>query len=311
MRRNAESLLRLAGGGDTTQAGWGGPVPVVDVVRGALGEVEDYQRVDVRALQPATVSGAAGADLAHALAELVENALHFSPPHERVEVRGPAQRRDGYTLAIIDQGVGMNEEQLETANRRLAGEESFTVAPSRYLGHYVAGHLAATHGIEIAPDVDGRRRRHRPHRRAQLRSSSTGPPASATSPSSVHEHVDLSDDLGEAPGADEPILEDLRPERPPLAPGPSRSSRHRPSPTARRRRRRARRRCARADPVAEAPTAPPLGGAGRLAVPAAPVRPVRAPQRPGARPRSGRRPARRPSCRPSVDARPPTAPPAG
>ena len=73
MRRNAESLLRLAGGGGDTSSGWTGPVPMVDVVRGALGEVEDYQRVDVRALQAATVSGTAGADLAHALAELVEN----------------------------------------------------------------------------------------------------------------------------------------------------------------------------------------------------------------------------------------------
>jgi signal transduction histidine kinase len=154
MRRNAESLLRLAGGGDTTQAGWGGPVPIVDVVRGALGEVEDYQRVDVRALQPATLSGGAAADLAHIVAELVENGLTFSPPHERIEVRG-RRAEHGYTLAIIDQGVGMTEEQLETANRRLAGKESFTVAPSRYLGHYVAGHLAAAHGIRIELENNG------------------------------------------------------------------------------------------------------------------------------------------------------------
>jgi signal transduction histidine kinase len=149
MRRNAESLLRLAGGSDSTQTGWGGPVPIVDVVRGALGEVEGYDRVDVRTLPPITVSAAAGADLAHAVAELVENALSFSPPHERVEIRGRVVDDGAYVLAIIDQGVGMNEEQIEAANRRLAGKESFTVAPSRYLGHYVAGHLASTHGIGI------------------------------------------------------------------------------------------------------------------------------------------------------------------
>ncbi|HET6663293.1 MAG TPA: ATP-binding protein, partial [Acidimicrobiales bacterium] len=149
MRRNAESLLRLAGGGDDAMsATLSEPIPMVDVVRGALGEVEDYQRVDVRSLDAATVTASAGADLAHALAELIENSLTFSPPHERVEIRG-RREGDGYTLAVIDQGVGMTEEQLSVANRRLAGRESFTVAPSRYLGHYVAGHLAQSHGISI------------------------------------------------------------------------------------------------------------------------------------------------------------------
>jgi signal transduction histidine kinase len=148
MRRNAESLLRLAGGGDSTSSSWTGPVPIVDIIRGALGEVENYQRVDVRGIEPASVTSAAGADLAHAVAELIENALSFSPPGEVVQVRG-RKADGGYILAIVDQGVGMSAEQLEVANRRLAGEESFTVAPSRYLGHYVAGHLAKTHGISI------------------------------------------------------------------------------------------------------------------------------------------------------------------
>jgi signal transduction histidine kinase len=150
MRRNAESLLRLAGGGDTTNSGWGGPVPIIDLVRGALGEVEEYERVDVHAMEPALVQAAAGSDLAHAVAELVENALHFSPDAERVVIRGRAASDGGYTLAIIDQGMGMDDEQLAVANRRLAGEESFTVAPSRYLGHYIAGHLAAGIGLRIS-----------------------------------------------------------------------------------------------------------------------------------------------------------------
>lgn len=150
MRRNAESLLRLAGGrGAGESAGWSGPVSMVDVVRSALGEVEDYQRVDVRGLEPATANGTVGADLSHALAELIENALAFSPPVERVEVRGRRGDDGGYVLAIVDNGVGMTAEQLVVANRRLAGAESFTVAPSRYLGHYVAGHLASSHGIRV------------------------------------------------------------------------------------------------------------------------------------------------------------------
>ena len=149
MRRNAESLLRLAGGDEVLDGDFGAPVPVVDVIRGALGEVEGYQRVEVMSLDPALIDGSAGADIAHAVAELVENALTFSPPHENVKIRG-RRRNDGYVIAVMDQGVGMNEEQLEVANRRLAGQESFTVAPSRYLGHYVAGHLASAHRVRIS-----------------------------------------------------------------------------------------------------------------------------------------------------------------
>ncbi|MGE3621910.1 MAG: ATP-binding protein, partial [Acidimicrobiia bacterium] len=146
MRRNAESLLVLAGVDPPRQ--WSAPVLVADVVRAALGEVEDYQRVQIRNLEPVHVAGSAATDLAHALAELLENALVFSPPEQPVEVRGRLGE-SGYTLAVSDNGLGMSREDLDRANRRLRGEESFTVAPSRYLGHYVAGHLAARHGVEI------------------------------------------------------------------------------------------------------------------------------------------------------------------
>ena len=147
MRRNAESLLVLAGIEPPRQ--WARPVSVSDVVRAALGEVEDYQRVAVRDLQPATVMGSAAADLAHLLAELIENALVFSPEDRAVEVRGQVHPDGAYTLVIIDRGVGMSPGAIEASNRRLAGYESFTVAPSKYLGHYVAGNLAARHGIVV------------------------------------------------------------------------------------------------------------------------------------------------------------------
>jgi signal transduction histidine kinase len=146
MRRNAESLLVLAGVEPPRQ--WSAPVAAADVVRAALGEVEDYQRVSVRHLEPASITGAVAADLAHVLAELIENALSFSPPEEQVEIKGRLTR-DGYTVAITDNGLGMSELELNRANRRLAGAESFTVAPSRYLGHYVAGHLASRMGVCI------------------------------------------------------------------------------------------------------------------------------------------------------------------
>jgi hypothetical protein len=159
---------------------------LTDVIRAALGEVEDYQRVTVRGVEPATIVGAAAADLAHLLAELIENALVFSPPDQTVDIRGrirqgvgpqgngpralPATmrpddlserahdgdggrvRHGGYTLAVIDSGLGMTAADMEAANRRLASEESFTIAPSKYLGHYVAGNLAARHGITVHLD---------------------------------------------------------------------------------------------------------------------------------------------------------------
>jgi signal transduction histidine kinase len=149
MRRNAESLLVLAGIEPPRQ--WAAPVRLTDVIRAALGEVEDYQRVTVRGVEPATILGSAAADLAHLMAELVENALVFSPPDQTVDIRGRV-RPGGYTLAIIDSGLGMPAADLAAANRRLAGTESFTIAPSKYLGHYVAGNLAARHDITARLD---------------------------------------------------------------------------------------------------------------------------------------------------------------
>jgi signal transduction histidine kinase len=167
MRRNAESLLVLAGIEPPRK--WAAPVRLTDVIRAALGEVEDYQRVTVRGVEPATIIGNAAADLAHLLAELIENALVFSPPDQTVDIRGrnrpdphrsrpdsDTTERDqygpGYTLAVIDSGLGMPTTDITAANRRLAGAESFTIAPSKYLGHYVAGNLAARHNITVHLD---------------------------------------------------------------------------------------------------------------------------------------------------------------
>jgi hypothetical protein len=147
MRRNAESLLVLAG--VETPRPYGRPVPIGDVVRAAVGEVEDYRRVSSPHLTPVTVAGAAAADVSHLLAELIENALTFSPPGRLVELRG-THVHDRYRLVVIDEGLGMDPETLARANRRLAGQEAFTVAPSRYLGHYVAGQLAARHGVSVS-----------------------------------------------------------------------------------------------------------------------------------------------------------------
>jgi signal transduction histidine kinase len=145
-RRNAESLVILAGAPSPVEDDEA--FPIVDVVRAALSEVADYQRVTLDHVDPGDVSGSTGADLSHLLAELLENAVQHSPSGSMVQVIG-RDYGDAYRITIVDQGLGMSPEALATANRRLAGEEDFTVAPSRYLGHYVAGTLAERVGCKV------------------------------------------------------------------------------------------------------------------------------------------------------------------
>ncbi len=147
MRRNAESLLVLGGSEPSRQ--WSPPVQGVDVVRSALSEVEDFRRVRLGALQPVDVAGTATSDIAHLLAELLENALTNSPPTTPVVVDG-CPEPNGYRLRILDRGIGMSNEALEQANLRLSGADSFLDRGSRNLGLYVAGRLAARHGITIS-----------------------------------------------------------------------------------------------------------------------------------------------------------------
>ena len=146
MRRNAESLLVLVGEGAPRR--WAEPVPASDVVRAALSEVEDYRRVTLRRLDDARIAGGAVAELAHLLAELLENALTYSPPDSEVEILGRVSGK-GYLLAVIDYGRGMTAEQLDRANRRLRGQERYDVAPTRFLGHYVVGRLAQRLGAQV------------------------------------------------------------------------------------------------------------------------------------------------------------------
>ncbi|MGH9231642.1 MAG: ATP-binding protein, partial [Acidimicrobiales bacterium] len=146
MRRNAESLLVLSEADDGPR--WHPPVRVLDVVRAALGEIENYQRVVVRTLDPVMIVGGAASDLTHLLAELIENGVKHSPPHELVEIRGRTTP-DGYSLAVIDHGLGMSASEIARANQRLAGAESPTIALSKHLGHFVAAALAARNGVTV------------------------------------------------------------------------------------------------------------------------------------------------------------------
>jgi signal transduction histidine kinase len=146
MRRNAESLLVLAG--EQPSRRWSEPVSLTDVVRGAVAEVEDYQRVNLEGIDEAQLAGSAVGDVAHLLAELIENATHFSPPDSSVLVLG-RRVTDGYALAIVDDGVGMTPEQLRAANERIETSPQIERVPSSYLGLFVVGRLAARHNIKV------------------------------------------------------------------------------------------------------------------------------------------------------------------
>jgi len=147
MRRHAESLLVLAGSPPLRT--WSRPVPVADVLRAALSEIETYDRVDIKELEPVEVRGASVSDLAHLIAELLENATAFSPPQTRVRVLGRADG-DGYTIVVVDEGIGMSPEELAAGNALIQNaEKSGFLGDSRMLGLGVVGRLAARHGFKI------------------------------------------------------------------------------------------------------------------------------------------------------------------
>lgn len=150
MRRNAESILVLVG--EPSPRRWERPVAMGDVVRAALGEVEDYRRVVLRQLDEARLDGGAVAEVAHLLAELIENALAASAPDTDVEVFARISA-GGYLIAVMDQGRGLTEAELTRANARLTGQESFLVGRDGLLGHYVVGRLAERLGarVRLAP----------------------------------------------------------------------------------------------------------------------------------------------------------------
>jgi methyl-accepting chemotaxis protein len=146
MRRNAENLIVLAG----AAPGRGGrrAVPMIDVVRGAMAEVEDYQRVAVQPVQAAALAGRVVGDVIHLLAELIENATSFSPPYAMVGIGGQRVAH-GFVVEIEDRGLGMGEAELAEANRQLADPPDFSLADASRLGHYVVAKLAQRHGLRV------------------------------------------------------------------------------------------------------------------------------------------------------------------
>ncbi|MFF3091837.1 nitrate- and nitrite sensing domain-containing protein [Streptomyces nojiriensis] len=146
MRRHAEGLVILSGAAPSRQ--WRKPVQLMDVVRAAVAEVEDYERIEVRRLTRLGIVGPAVADITHLIAELLENATVFSPPHTAVQVHGE-RVANGFTLEIHDRGLGMTPEALLDANLRLAETPEFELSDTDRLGLFVVSRLAQRHSVKV------------------------------------------------------------------------------------------------------------------------------------------------------------------
>ncbi len=146
MRRNAESLLVLAG--TPPLRVWSQPVPVIDVVRSAVSEIGVFERIEIVTLEDAPIRGVAVADVSHLIAELLENGAAFSPPGAPVKVYGRSLSL-GYQLAVVDEGIGMTDEQLVEAHERFRAQGTVAEALLATMGFFVVGRLAARHGLQV------------------------------------------------------------------------------------------------------------------------------------------------------------------
>ncbi len=148
MRRNSENLLVLAGHEGASRR-WTQPVPLVDVLRAAISEIEQYERVVLNVQPGIQVVGQAVNDIVHLVAEIVENATTFSPEDTQVYVTGQPLNSGGVLLDITDNGVGISEQEMAHANWRLDNPPVVDVAVSRRMGLFVVGRLAARHGVRV------------------------------------------------------------------------------------------------------------------------------------------------------------------
>ena len=147
MRRNSDSLLVLAG--TSTRRGVSGSVSVSDAVRAAVSEVENYERIDIGDTSNDHVLGAVGSDLIHLVAEIVDNALSYSPPTSRVAIRGARTPEGGLLIEVADRGLGMPPKDLAALNDQLAHGGDITADTARRMGLFVVGSLAKRHGIAV------------------------------------------------------------------------------------------------------------------------------------------------------------------
>lgn len=146
MRRNAESLLVLAGNRSPRQ--WSRPVGMEDVVRQSLAEVELFERIEVGNIPELAMQGNVVTDVTHLLAELLDNATQFSEPSTTVQVSAQ-ETLEGVEIEVFDEGFGIGEKDLVELNERITNPPALDEAPSRLLGLFVVGRLAKQHAIDV------------------------------------------------------------------------------------------------------------------------------------------------------------------
>ncbi|MBO1335875.1 nitrate- and nitrite sensing domain-containing protein [Streptomyces sp. VRA16 Mangrove soil] len=147
MRRNGENLLVLAG--EEPGRRWDQPVPLVDVLRAATSEVEQYERIELAGVPEAEIHGRAVTDLVHLLAELLENATTFSSPQTKVRVTATRLPDGRVMIEIHDKGIGLTAEDFADINHKLANPPTVDAAISQRMGLFVVGRLSDRHGIRV------------------------------------------------------------------------------------------------------------------------------------------------------------------
>ncbi|MDX5566226.1 nitrate- and nitrite sensing domain-containing protein [Streptomyces sp. ID05-04B] len=147
VRRNGENLLVL--GGERPAQQWDRPLPLVDIIRAASSEVEQYERIRFAGLPEAQVQGQAVTDLVHLLAELLENATAFSSPHSLVQVTGSRLPDGRIMVEIHDEGIGLEPDDFAVINHKLANPPTVDVDIAQHMGLFVVGRLAERHGIRV------------------------------------------------------------------------------------------------------------------------------------------------------------------
>jgi signal transduction histidine kinase len=147
LRRNGENLQVLAGGSPARHGQ--GPVTMVELLRAATSEVNDYRRVTLGHAPNGSVRGSAAADVVHILAELLENAARFSPPQRKVVLTADRGADGGLLIEVVDGGLGMTAEDLAAANRRLASSIEVGPETTRRMGLFVVSRLAERHGVTV------------------------------------------------------------------------------------------------------------------------------------------------------------------
>ncbi|MBV9720849.1 MAG: sensor histidine kinase, partial [Mycobacterium sp.] len=148
MRRNGANLLVLAGA-QSVRGEQRAPVPLSSVINAATSEVEDYRRVETSMVPDCTIAGAASGDIVHLIAELIDNALRYSPPASPVRVSAARRSDAAVLLEIVDVGLGMTDGDRRIANMRLRAGGDVTPDSARHMGLFVVGRLADRHGIRV------------------------------------------------------------------------------------------------------------------------------------------------------------------